>query len=275
MNPEENEETGKTTFIHPDTEETVEEVDDNNEPEEETVEEVQTDDDNAGQDVETIDDREVSEKSGFEKSLERKLRKIARLEAENAALKSKVSPSTTTDTPKPTLQQFNGDIEKYIEAVSEWTRAETIKEFTQNVEFEKKVTTWAEREKEFEQKTPDYREVIEDFKEDMANVYAPEVNFFINDSKIGPQMWYHLATHREDIDRIINLSPLKRVAELGKLEEKLSQKTVAASVKQVSSAPKPVKKETGSLPVTEKKIENMSQSEYREYRQKQLQNRRR
>lgn len=270
MNPEENEETGKTTFIHPDTEETVEEVE-NHEPEEETVEEAQTDDDNAEQN----DDREVSEKSGFEKSLERKLRKIARLEAENAALKSKVSPPTTTDTPRPTLQQFNGDIEKYIEAVSQRIRAETIEELTQKNEFEKKATTWVEREKEFEQKTPDYKEVIEDFKEDMANVYAPEVNVFINDSKIGPQIWYHLATHREDIDRIINLSPLRRVAELGKLEEKLSQKTVTASVKQVSSAPKPVKKETGSLPVTEKKIENMSQSEYREYRQKQLQNRRR
>lgn len=42
---------------------------------EETVEEAQN------------DDREVFEKSGFKKSLKRKFLKIARLEAENAALK--------------------------------------------------------------------------------------------------------------------------------------------------------------------------------------------
>jgi hypothetical protein len=123
-------------------------------------------------------------------------------------------------------------------------------------------------------KDPEYDEVIADFKDRYKHVNAPEVNQYIAESEIGPELFYHLANNTAEIDRILGLSPLKRVAELGKLEAKLS--SVGSEPKpanRVSKAPPPVTKEKGVAPAIKRLDDpNLSQAEYRQLR---MQNKRR
>jgi hypothetical protein len=211
---------------------------------------------------------------GFEKRIERFNRRLAEKEAEiehwrKAALQSgnqtpqqQTTPVVATD--KPKFADFN-DIETYTEAVTEWKLEQ--REAVQRQQSV--VKTYQEKEQAVRAANPDYDEVMSDFKDRYKHVNAPEVNQFLAESDKGAEMFYHLANNTAEVDRILALSPLRRVAELGKLEAKLS--TVGSVdnkvVNKVSKAPKPVTKETGVAPVI-KRLEdpNLSQAEWRQLR---------
>ena len=58
------------------------------------------------------------------------------------------------------------------------------------------------------------------------------------ESEAGPLITYHLAKNPEEHARLNSMSPFRRVAELGKLEDKLmAQKPAARKSKDVTSAP--------------------------------------
>ena len=225
----------------------------------------------------TEDDGSDSKKSGkgFEKRIERFNRRLAEKEAEiehwrKAALQSgqtqqtQSAPQPQVQTAKPKFADFN-DIETYTEAVTEWKLAQ--REVAQRQQ--QLAQTYQQKEQAIRAKDPEYDEVIADFKDKYKHVNVPEVNQFIAESDIGPELFYHLANNTAEIDRILALNPIRRVAELGKLEAKLS--TVGSAdnkvVNKVSKAPKPVSKETGSAPAV-KRLEdpNLSQAEYRQLR---------
>lgn len=225
----------------------------------------------------TEDDGSDSKKSGkgFEKRIERFNRRLAEKEAEiehwrKAALQSgqtqqtQSAPQPQVQTAKPKFADFN-DIETYTEAVTEWKLAQ--REVAQRQQ--QLAQTYQQKEQAIRAKDPEYDEVIADFKDRYKHVNVPEVNQFIAESDIGPELFYHLANNTAEIDRILALNPIRRVAELGKLEAKLS--TVGSAdnkvVNKVSKAPKPVSKETGSAPAV-KRLEdpNLSQAEYRQLR---------
>ena len=215
---------------------------------------------------------------GFEKRIERFNRRLAEKEAEiehwrKAALQSnQPAPQTLIapqpDQTKPKFTDYN-DIEAYTEAVTEWKlQQRDIAQKQQNLN-----KTYAEKEQALRASDPEYDEVISDFKQKYRHVNAPEINQFIAESDIGPNLFYHLANNTAEIDRILALPPLRRVAELGKLEAKLSAAESAPQVNKISKAPAPVSKEKGVAP-TVKRLDdpNLSQAEYRQLR---MQNKRR
>ena len=225
----------------------------------------------------TDDEGSDSKKSGkgFEKRIERFNRRLAEKEAEiehwrKAALQSNQSSAPQTQAApqvpadKPKFADFP-DIETYTEAVTDWKlNQREIAQRQQSV-----VQTYQQREQAVRAANPDYDEVIADFKDRYKHANVPEVNQFLAESESGAELFYHLANNTAEVDRILALSPLRRVAELGKLEAKLS--TVGSAdnrvVNKVSKAPKPVTKEGGVAPVV-KRLEdpNLSQSEWRELR---------
>lgn len=79
-----------------------------------------------------------------------------------------------------------------------------------------------QRKREFVAATPDYEEVIGDTDVEVPNHMAR----YIAESEVGPQLGYYLAKpeNKSDVERLKKLSPIRAIAELGKLEVKLAEK---------------------------------------------------
>lgn len=220
--------------------------------------------------------------NGFDKRIERFNRRLQEKEAEiehwrKAALATNgqnnaqnTQQSAPVDSDKPKFTDYN-DIDTYTEAVTEWKLNQRDLQTRQQAA----ATTYMQKEALVRQANPDYDEVINEFTDMYKHVSAPEVNQFLADSDLGPELFYHLANNTAEVDRILQLSPLRRIAELGKIEAKLTPaKADTKSVaNKVTKAPPPVSKEKGVAP-TIKRLDdpNLAQSEYRQLR---MQNKRR
>jgi hypothetical protein len=111
---------------------------------------------------------------------------------------------------------------------------------------------------------PDYAEVIAESDIDAP----PHIAVYIAESPIGPKIGYHFAKHPEDFDRISKLSPIRAIAELGKLEDRLEKpkaKEPEADTPAVSRAPSPIKPLEGSAAAVQKDPAKMTIQELREY----------
>jgi len=108
---------------------------------------------------------------------------------------------------------------------------------------------------------PDYHEVVGE-----ADWEVPHhMQAYIVDSENGARLGYHFAKHRDDFDRIAKLSPIRAIAELGKLEDKLFKKAeatpdkgAAATSTQVSRAPAPITPLEGKTTTVETDESKMS-----------------
>jgi len=78
----------------------------------------------------------------------------------------------------------------------------------------------------------DWDEVFDDAG---ALQVPPDAAQFVMESEVGPRIAYHLAKNPEELDRLTKLSPTRRLAELGKLEDRLAPKV--APPKKATSAP--------------------------------------
>ncbi len=113
---------------------------------------------------------------------------------------------------------------------------------------------------------PDYAEVIADSDIDIP----PHMAVYIAESPIGPKLGYHFAKHPEDFDRINALSPIRAIAELGKLEDRLEKPAKAKEPEPdekpaISRAPSPIKPLEGNSAQVQKDPAKMSIQELREY----------
>ena len=261
-------ETGSTQYFSP-----VEEAPQEQEVQNQETEVVEPVEEPTQESVESTDDEDDDKKpgKGFEKRIERFNRRIAEKEAEiehwrKAALagnqQAPIQAPVQMPLEKPTLATFNGDVEAYTDALTDWKLQQ--KELLSHQQ--KIAQTYAEREANVKKAHADYDEVIADFKEKYKYVKAPEINQYLAESDNGPAMFYYIANNTAEVDRILKLSPLHRLAELGKLEARLSAPAAKVAPK-VSAAPKPASPEKGSAPVTKNINDpNLSQREYREMR---------
>lgn len=161
--------------------------------------------------------------------------------------------------------------EEYLEARAEW-RAD--KRVDQRLESERKAQQgrterarqaqgqaqvakqWTEREETFQKATKDYAEVVGSYADGELGDLHQATRTAISESERGPELLYHLAKNPDVAARISELSPLRQVAELGKLEDKLT-----APAKRTTNAPDPIRP-VGSRASGQKDLEKMSQAEY-------------
>ena len=97
---------------------------------------------------------------------------------------------------------------------------------------------------------------------------------YIVESDVGPQLAAHLVKNPGEAERIAKLSPVRMIAELGKLETKLDAEPqpakAAAPVKQVSKAPAPIQAlSSDASAVAQKDPSQMSFAELRALRESQ------
>ncbi len=128
---------------------------------------------------------------------------------------------------------------------------------------EKVAKEWSEREKSFQTATKDYDAVVGPFAEEEMQQLSYDARMAIVESDVGPALLYHLAKHPEEAERIADLSPLRQIAELGKLEAKVSM-----PAKKTTSAPAPASTTSGGRTAS-KDPSKMDQKEYEDYRKSQ------
>jgi hypothetical protein len=163
---------------------------------------------------------------------------------------------------EPTLDEFDGDLQKFAKAQVKWEMAQEKAQEQSKV----RADTWKAKSAEAAKEIPDFN--------DYAEVNIPlnqQMRDFILDSEIGPKLAYTLAKDLEEAQRIFGLPPLKQVKELAKLEIELTGSTTPP-VKQLtkaSAAPPPIKPLAGgtSAPVVKDPYKQpLSFAEYNAWR---------
>lgn len=225
--------------------------------------------DDTGDDVDSDTEAEVEKpraKKGFEKRISKEVarKNEALREAEywkRVALERNgevTSPAATVPVAqdKPKFSDYN-DLEAYTEAVTDWKLERKLQEVTQQSKQNTVKTTYESRVKEFEKVRPDFQEVLA-----YSDVLISQpVTELIMESDVGPAVVLFLAENEDEAERINKLSPARQLAEIGKIEAKLSTKAAANPAKKtVSQAPAPVKPVSGAAPVAKKSLADPSLS---------------
>lgn len=220
-----------------------------------------------------------AEEFGREEYRERKaaVERAEALQRELDALKagkSGTGPAPAEGKPKP--EDFK-TVGEYTDALVEWKFNQRLKaqdESDTRKQQQKAVETvqqqFAERVAATAKDIPDYAEVVE-----TADWEVPHhMQAYIVDSENGARLGYHFAKNRDEFDRIAKLSPIRALAELGKLEDRLfgkkaeapAPKAAPAADTQVSRAPAPIQPLEGKSTTVTKDPSQMTFQELRAHR---------
>ncbi len=232
---------------------------------------------------ETTEQTEAREKSRFQRRLDRQKSARVAAETETRMLREQLAKLEGQSKPQqaaePKREDFQSDTE-YLRAAAKHdaeqaveARLKSEREAQQGKEKqdkaaagnEKVAKAWAERESTFQTATKDYEAVVQPFADDELQSFSREARMAIVESEVGPALLYYLAQPKNaaEAERIADLSPARQIAELGKLELKVSMPG-----KKTTSAPPPANTTTGGKTAT-KDLSKMSQEEYEAHRKSQ------
>lgn len=225
---------------------------------------------------------EEQRKSKYQRRIDRKNAEIAAARTEARLYKERLEQLEAQARPQqqrvagaPTLDQFD-NFEDYMSARVAF-EAEKVVETrltrVQQAEAERKaqethhrvLTSWQDKQAAAVEKYADFEEVV---GESDAPV-TPEMRQAIVESDFGADIAYFLAHHPEEAKRIAQLSPIRQIAEIGKLELKAS----APVVKRPTATPPPVNP-IGTKAKAEKDPLDMTPTEFAKWRKGQIKQRR-
>lgn len=230
---------------------------------------------------ETTEQQEAKKASKFQRRLDRQ--KSARVAAETEARllrerleKLEAQSKPQPDSVEPKREEFS-DYEAFLRAVARFDASQAAdksvkadrearekheREGRVSLEQESLAKSWNERESAFQKEAKDYLEKATAYTEEDLGELSDQARRAI--VELGPQVLYKLATEEGLHDRIAAMSPLRQVAELGKLDS-----PVVPATKKPSSAPAPAKTGSSGRSAAPGFREDMSDAEYRELRKAQ------
>lgn len=106
---------------------------------------------------------------------------------------------------------------------------------TETLKIERVVQGYQQRVTEAKKELPDWDTVFTNAQEEGTTLPQEAIEFCL-ESESGARIAYHLAKNSSEYERFMKLSPTRRIAELGKLEDKLS-KPAAPRSNTVTKAP--------------------------------------
>ncbi len=175
------------------------------------------------------------------------------LEAELSTLKKAPEVPKVEELKFPLASEFVKDSvfdqDAYQKAVSEYNKAETkrlLEDERQKTEMAQAVARVNQSWDASRKTHPDFDEVRSKVEGTPADEFPQFVlNYIVKDSEDPGEVSYYLWSHPEDAQRIAKLPPIRAIAELGKLEARLSKPVEAkAPVKEVApertGAPPPI-----------------------------------
>lgn len=151
------------------------------------------------------------------------------------------APVAAQNTGEPRIEDYEGkSITEYIAARDNWREGHLIEkikaETAHSNRVEKQKDIMLQRVNEVKKDLPDWDEVMA-IDDDEVYPVQDTINF-IAESDVGPRIAYALKKDPDLHEKLNKMSPLRRVAELGKLEDKLSTKVEPkADTKRVTTAP--------------------------------------
>lgn len=211
------------------------------------------------------------DKAAAETRAEKAERELAELRA------GKSGPASEKDSKEPQQEDFK--------TVGEWAKAyakyEVDREFKardaqRDQEQREQAVAKAQAELngaigKVAKEIPDYEDVVNASEIDMP----PHITVYLaTNGETGVRLGYHLAKHPDEYDRIAKLSPIRAIAELGKLEDRITKPKEKAKepdpeVQAVSRAPSPITPLEGNSAVVQKDPAKMTIQELRVYEQQQ------
>lgn len=160
---------------------------------------------------------------------------------------------------KPSRAQF-ADEEQYIDALTDWKLDQRERASQQSKAVEAQKTTAEKTEAMYKEaaKLPGFdREEFDELP------ITREIAQFLMESDVSPKLMAYMTSNPEEVERIAGLSPVKRYAEMGKLEAKLSNVTV-----KTTKAPAPINP-VGAASTQSRELSKLSTADYIEQRRKQ------
>lgn len=238
-------------------------------PQEETTEQPQED--------------EEHKRSRFQRRLDRQ--KAARIEAETRArmLEERLAqlegrnqqpqrPAAADQPPK--IGDFQ-DIEAYTSAVAEYKAQQILeKRISETIQAQREANhrhqqealaaSWSEKVAKTANEFPDWEDVAAETDATVTDTMQRA----ILESDHGPRLAYYLAKNPDEAERIARMSPVRQIAEIGKLEDRvLSLKPTA---KAPSKAPAPISPVSGRAKATTGLSDDLSVDDWLKERQRQL-----
>lgn len=199
-------------------------------------------------------------------------RRADALELQIADFQQKSRPAVV-EVKEPQQSDF-ATVQEYVDALVNFKADQRIAKDKQEAEQQRTAdeaerikTAFANRITEFMKATPDFEAVTS-----RADVDLPaHVTQYILESDFGPQLGYQLSKDSAELNRILKLSPIRAIAELGKLEASLAKPVQKTEAKQeISKAPAPITPIDGkSAPVNPDLNRNMSFADYKALKQQQ------
>ena len=172
------------------------------------------------------------------------------------------------DAGEPKLEDFT-DIVEFQKAVAKHASETTKKELEANrtAEAQRQYAKtlsgeWAKKVEAAESRYDDFDEVVGEIKPDSYLAVA------LLEADNGPDIAYHLATHKDELAVIAQLSPSGQIRAVGRLEAKLAAEP--PKPQNQSSAPAPIKPVGGSSAPSTKKLSEMTQDEFEKKRRAQI-----
>lgn len=220
-------------------------------------------------------DELTAEKYGLAEAARKEKERADTLEARLKAQESAPKTPPVSEPAEKTLEDFDFDpvaFQKYL--VRE--EARKIREEEKNEE-RKQAESKAQQDRlaKFQTKQaavttekPDFEEVA--LKNPLVQFHPQDMQEFIMDSDVGPDILYHLGKHPAEADVIIRMtSQVERTKALARIEARLDVSPGAVlQPKTFTQAPAPVKSLQGTAPV-KKSLSEMSMDEYAAERKRQ------
>ena len=169
---------------------------------------------------------------------------------------------------EPQWEQFNGDYKAYAKAHSDWQVQQYVQQKEQQAAKERNeqiLIKFKEREAKYSRENPDYYSSLQNAQ----NIQVPnDVLTAIAESKVGPAINHYLSKNLDILFELKDMSPTRRLFEVGKIAAGLDAKKEAPSrtIKATSKpAPEPVTPTKGTAPTTQKPLHKMTQIELLNY----------
>ena len=184
------------------------------------------------------DSKNVAKRIGkLSKKLSEKEQEIEYWRQQAMAAKTETAPvevEPVEHSGKPQAGDFATN-EDFIEALTEWKieQREAAIEATRRANDIK--NAYFERVESFKQTAPDFAIAVGEIQ-DVIGKDSNMVDFII-DSDVGPAIAYHLANNESELNRIMAMTPVRRIAALSKIESEFSTRRAANKTAQQASAP--------------------------------------
>jgi hypothetical protein len=205
-------------------------------------------------------------KGGRDKRIDKLTARNHSLETRIAELEAKLKPAEPAP-PKsnePKLADYGNDVEKYVAAREEWKQSEEVRQWSEN---NQKATFDA-----YNKKVSEARGEYEDWDEAVtgSNISIPQSAYLaVVESENGPDVAYYLATHKEETEKLMEMTSVAAVRAIGRISDKLSQDKAPAPKAEKPKPAAPIAPVGSTATRTGTTLENMSLKDYIKVRNRQ------